>query len=296
MNNRWRLAAGLALIAIGVVALLFNFGWIRAEQLYRLAVLWPLLLVLLGAEIIAFRVAGRAAVPVTVAVAIVLIAGSVGYAALAPPAPTLEKSITATDDAGGPARLEVDLGSADVQLSAGDLSGAAASATLRYKDLGASQPRLDWDSSTRVLTISRSSGFGGLTRDRLTVELSSRVRWSLELNSGALKVSGDLAGAQLERLALNGGTLEANLGLGPPSGKVPVAADGGTVQVHLVRPDGSALVVTLNGGTNRLVVDGSQVGAGTGEVRWSSPAYPAADAYEVEVDGGVTDVTVSREG
>jgi len=49
---RARLAVGLALIALGVVLLLHNLDWIRWPAWARLEVLWPLVLVGMGASLV----------------------------------------------------------------------------------------------------------------------------------------------------------------------------------------------------------------------------------------------------
>src|SRR4030088_1444952 len=81
-----RARAGLfwpvALILVGVVALLLNLGIITGDQLARLVDIWPLALILLGLVLVFRSWLPRLALPLTLVVAVLAIVGAAAYAAL----------------------------------------------------------------------------------------------------------------------------------------------------------------------------------------------------------------------
>src|SRR5438876_4493155 len=75
----------LVLIAIGIIVLLANSGVLSAQALERLGDLWPLLLVILGLQLILNHTLPRQqATLVGVGAAVVIVVAAVLYATLAP--------------------------------------------------------------------------------------------------------------------------------------------------------------------------------------------------------------------
>src|ERR1700694_803896 len=88
MLTRRSLVLPLILIGIGVVALLANVGVLSVDAIDRTVSLWPLILVLVGAELIVPRVWPPAAAGVAgLALLGLMLAVVVGYAALGPRVP-----------------------------------------------------------------------------------------------------------------------------------------------------------------------------------------------------------------
>src|ERR1700674_3190281 len=89
------------LILIGVIALLINSGAISADRLYRLGDLWPLVLIVIGLEILARR-ALHGAMADLAAVLIILVAagGAVAYVAVGPAIPGGTRSLEMSDTVG----------------------------------------------------------------------------------------------------------------------------------------------------------------------------------------------------
>src|SRR5438445_13460252 len=77
------------LILVGVFALLINSGLVPAERLDRLFDLWPLILRVIGLELVVRRaVHGQAAVLAAAAIVVIAIVGAAAYVALGPGIPT----------------------------------------------------------------------------------------------------------------------------------------------------------------------------------------------------------------
>jgi len=284
------------LILIGVVALLVNTGRISGDRLYLLFDLWPLILIVIGLELIVrTAVRGVAAEVAAGLVLLVAIAGALGYVALAPATIATNQSFDASDTTGSlsQASLELDVGAANITVSGGDsLGGDLYHAHIEYSGM---KPAVTLDRSTGLLKISQSNDGFNLFQGRrfvLDLQLSPDVTWSFTENSGASTDSLNLASLKLGRMTLNTGASRDDITLGPASGKVSVTINGGALTVNLHRPSRTAASVAVSGGAISLDADGSQQHA-IGNVRYESSGFGAAsDAYEITVNGGACTVTL----
>src|SRR5207247_914633 len=89
------------LILAGVVALLVNTGQIPVERLAQIIDLWPLILVVIGLELIVRRTVHGVAGDVAAALIVLLaIGGAAAYVAVGP-APSAMHALDASDEVGG---------------------------------------------------------------------------------------------------------------------------------------------------------------------------------------------------
>lgn len=301
MTRGWALFWGLVLVLIGGLALLFNLGLLQPEELTRVAALWPLLLILVGLQIVLARLLPRNTAAISLSLlALVLVAGSVGYVVSAPPAVQKHRSFTIAREGGGPATLRVELGAANITIEAGSVPGALAAGRIDYRGGIGRAPAISWQSGPRTLEISHSDSGGLLfapnSPDRLRLTLDSETSWIVQLDTGASTTTLRFGSLNLRRLAINGGADTVDLALGSPSGRVAVEIEGGANRVSISRPAATAMHVDVNGGANSFSVDGQSQGGVIGEAGWSSARYPAADAFDITVDGGANRVTVTTSG
>src|SRR2546421_550613 len=115
----------LVLIAIGVLVLLANVGVLSSQALQRLADLWPLLLVIIGLQLILNHTLPRQQASVIgLAVTALIVVAAVLYAALAPSTAFGTQHASSSERIGG--------------LGAGvlELNYSAASVNLQAKSLG----------------------------------------------------------------------------------------------------------------------------------------------------------------
>jgi uncharacterized membrane protein YjdF len=83
-----RLSLPLVLIALGVIFLLINSGILSSDVLQRLADLWPLLLVILGLQLVFSHLLGpRRGQLVGLAAAVIIVVAAIAYAIVAPAVP-----------------------------------------------------------------------------------------------------------------------------------------------------------------------------------------------------------------
>jgi hypothetical protein len=283
------------LVLAGLVALLANLGAISVDQLDRLLDLWPLVLVAIGIRLVAGGLLARPlASIVTWAVVLLMLLAAVGYVAAGSPAvATQRQSASAPLGGADSGRLEVTGGAFDAKLSAGDTGADLYRATIltapgRHVDV------VNEGSGVRIEFPSGPSAFGlglGFTRTRREVEimLSDRVPWTVTLEGGALRATGDLSRGKLAHIGVAGGASHLELSLPPPNGTVSIQLEGGATDAQLHRPSGTEARVSVAGGASTIEADGRRISALSSDAEWSSPGFAAAaDRYEIRAEGGAS--------
>jgi hypothetical protein len=284
------------LILAGVVALLTNAGLISTNRLALLTDLWPLILIVIGLEIMARRGLQGAAGDVA-AVLIVLIAagGAIAYVALAPNPGATHTLDTAADVNGlTHAALEMDVGAATITVTSitsttGELvQRQLYSAHIEYSGR---KPDVSLDRSNGTLRISQgNNGFAFQARHfKLDLQLTSEIPWTITSNGGASTETYSLAAVHVRSMDINTGASREEITLGSPSGAVPITINGGALTVHIHRPAGVGASVKVSGGAISLDFDGHQQHA-IGSLDQSASAGP--DMYKVEVNGGACTVMI----
>jgi hypothetical protein len=282
------------LILVGVLALLANGGVISSDRLGLLVDLWPLILVVIGLELIARRgLQGTAGEVAAVLIVLIAVGGAVAYVALAPN-PAQSGSLSATAPAGGIENpsLEIDVGAATITVLGGASEGSLYQATIDYSG---PKPEVSLDASSGRLKISQgSSSFGLFRSNRFTLKLliDSSLPWTIVTNSGAATETYNLTDVHVSSIEVNTGASREDITLGQPSGVVPISVNGGALTVNVHRPAGTPASASVSGGVVSLDADGQQH-RGIGSESWQSSGFDGAtDAYRVEVNGGACTVTI----
>ncbi|HET9781948.1 MAG TPA: DUF5668 domain-containing protein [Candidatus Dormibacteraeota bacterium] len=283
------------LILAGVVALLINTGAIPADRWIVLFNLWPLILIVLGVELIIRRgMQGVAADAAAAAVVIVAVVAAAVYVAVTP-GPAVTNKLDLSEPAGDlhQASLQLNFGSSTIRISDGSDLGSR----LFQAHIESPNPGLDWkfDQATGALTISQHTNFPfGLQNGHVaaTIELSSEVTWTIHENTGASTDAINVSHAKVGAITINTGASREDLTLSAPSGVVPVQVNGGALTVHIHRPAGTEASVDVSGGAISLAADGNTNHA-VGALHFQSSGFGgASDAYRIKVNGGACTVTL----
>jgi hypothetical protein len=129
---------------------------------------------------------------------------------------------------------------------------------------------------------------------RAEIELSSALPWALAFDGGLGKSSADLRALELRAFEIAGGAGDVRIELPPPRGIVRVHIGGGASKLVVRHPKGTAVALWIGGGASRLAFDGQRYGAIGGETTLETPgAKDATDRYEIDIDGGASELTVS---
>ncbi|HXN90170.1 MAG TPA: DUF5668 domain-containing protein [Candidatus Sulfotelmatobacter sp.] len=261
------------LILAGVIALLVNTGKLPADRLYLLFDLWPVILIVIGLEIIVRRsVRGPNTELAAALIVLLAIAGAAGYVALAPnPSATHTHDWAESVGSLNKVAIEINAGSATVTLSAtSDIGTDLYRAHIEYSG---AQPQVQLDRSSATLSISQASG--SFLQNRHFV-------LALKLNPNVHVAS----------LSLNSGAGTEDITLGPPSGKVPITINAGALTLHVHRAQ-SAASVAASCGSISLTADGGATQHAIGNLDYQTPGFnQTRDAYVIEVNGGACTVTL----
>jgi hypothetical protein len=280
------------LILIGVVAFLVNSGVISSDRLNLLFDLWPVILIVIGLELLARRaLPGQNGDVAAVLIVLLAAGGAIAYIALAPNPSTSGKldSHAALGNLDH-ATLEIDAGAANITVTGtSSLEGDLYHATISYSG---PRPEINLDRSNGSLTISQgNTGFGVFQTRRFTLDLqiSSSIPWTITSDGGASTETFNLASVPLKSMDINTGASREDITLGSPSGVVPITINGGALTVNLHRLAGVGASVSVSGGAVSLDFDGRQHHS-IGSADDSSGS--GADMYRVEVSGGACTVKV----
>ncbi|AKF04243.1 hypothetical protein [Sandaracinus amylolyticus] len=131
-------------------------------------------------------------------------------------------------------------------------------------------------------------------RDELAIVLHPAVAWSIAVRGGVSSLTGDLSRATLGGVEVGGGCSDVELELPKPEGVVPIRISGGASRLRVRRPADVGVSVSVHGGVSSLRLDDRRFEAIGGAARLESAApVRGADAYEIEVSGGASDVEIA---
>ena len=252
----------IALIALGVLLLLANLGYIAIDIGELVRTYWPLIIVLLGAELILAALLGRRGVP---------------------PAEELAYDLEGAE-------------LADVRLNFGAgrlaVTGAPAGRLLEGTFEGGVRARRK--GASVELSSDADAWWSGAWRGRAAswqVGLTTEIPLRLTVQGGASRTELELGGLRLAGLDLRVGASETSCRLPSPSGRVPISVELGAASVRLELPDGVAARVR-----SRLALGTTDVSSRrfmqTTDGHATADFEQAADRYEIEVSGGAGSVTI----
>ena len=283
------------LIVAGVIALVAETGAISSGRLYRLADLWPVVLIVIGLELITRRVLQGLMRDLAAAlIVLVAVGGAVVYVAIRGPVSDGTQTMDTSETVGSlnHATLNVDAGVATMTVEGSSALGSDLyRAHIQY---AGTKPQVSLDRSTGNLRIFQNNdlGFFASRRFVLDLEINSAVFWNVSADTGSTSDTLKLSAVKVGSITLNTGASRTDLTLGRPTGIVRISVDGGAISLRMHRPSGSETYVHVSGGAVSLDADGRQF-RGVGDETWQSNGYVgAADAYQVEVSGGASTVTV----
>lgn len=134
------------------------------------------------------------------------------------------------------------------------------------------------------------------TQPAADLVLNSTVPWSISTRGGVSDLRADLSRLQLRSFETGGGVSGFEIVLPKPSGTVPIRIGGGASKVTIRRPSGVPVRLATGGGVSGLAFDEQRLGAIGGRYQSESPDHAAAaDRYEITIDGGVSQISVTTQ-
>ena len=286
----------LILIGIGVVVLLANTGVLSQQAVGRLGDLWPLLLVILGLQLILnHTLPRRQATLIGLAVMAVIVIAAVAYATLAPATSVGAQKVDASAQSGGltAATLDLNYSATTIDVNAADLGDRLYQVHVDYP-AGENPPTISLDHENGRLEIHESSSFSpfhlfGSNRRHIVLALTDRIPWTIQVGGGATNLSLDLRHLQLTKLEVSGGANRMDAQLPAAKGTVMVEVSGGASNLTLRAPIETQWRIGVSGGANAVTINGSTSGAFGGDFERQSPGYgTATNRYDIQISGGAS--------
>lgn len=295
------LTGAVILITIGILLLLSNLGIIVNINWWGLWRFWPVLLILLGLDILLARRSFLGSVALAV-VGLAIVGGIIFWAGTQDTGYRLSgKSVTR--------EVEQELGNVnalEIQLDLGATSGQIAvlpDAGNRYAIKGkyTTDERLDLEVAYTVsgrtgkLVISQADDFGrwfggpGFIGE-LELGLTDAVPVDLVVNTGASSLTLDLTGIQLNSVNIDGGASSVHLIL-PREGDILVEIDAGAGSATIEIPRSLEGHINFDGALVNLVTPARFDKLGEGV--WETEGYASArNRVLINIDAAVGNISI----
>ena len=311
-RRRGAVLPGLLLVAVGVLLLLNTTGAISFGIWFELANYWPVLLALIGMEL----VLAQRAILIRVGAVVLTLAVTVGAAWLSMPeydaAEPLRAAYVEPLGAAETLHLKMEFLGGSVELSS-DTSGASSPTGLLTADFESSPARVIREQSGTVVECllvsegpflrhssvasddkytrreSRISFPVGLADWRLMV--SPDVEVDIDISSGASDLDLDLRGLNVRRLSIEAGASDIRVQLPATAGQTNVDIAAGVADIEIVVPDDVAAKIDIAAPIGSVWVEPSRF-MYTGDGYQSPHYFGAQNRVNIDIEALVADVTV----
>jgi hypothetical protein len=265
----------LLLIALGIVFLLANAGYVDSSIWTRLLSLWPLALVLFGIDLL---LRGRSTALVAVleiAVITVAIVAVITSSTAILPIGTNRTAVGRLDARS--LSLVVNYGAGNLTLHGGATDLVQVASTRQ--DVTVRDVRHSGTAASVTIGPANEFSFGPDRSWDIAVPSDMGVALSTSLGAGDFEL--DLRDVQLSSATISNGASDLTLMLGRPHGDVPVTISSGASSLTISVDSGVAYRVRTTGGL--ISVDGLQ----------QTASYDtAADRFTIVFSGGMSSVTI----
>jgi hypothetical protein len=296
------------LIAVGSIFLLQNLGilpWDAWRQIWRL---WPLVLVLVGVELL---FGGRVRGAPLVVLVLALLGGGVVLLSTIPVAriaasPWETRTFEQPLQGATQADIRVEFGAGRLEVGALPAGGDKLS-TATYEgpaELLPREPRASVSNGRAEVRYTLGNGDRGpinllplLSGERrspsLSVALAPGVQQNLRITAGASEARVDLSKLRVSQLDLETGASTTWLRLPEAAGTTTAQVQAGAAQVEIELPEGVAAQVRYEGGLSALHVENPRLVREGGDGRYRTADYETnPNKVELRIETGASTVTV----
>lgn len=277
---------GLILVVLGILFLLENFGLVSSGIWGTIWRFWPVLLILIGLNLLWGRrhpgtmliVTAVVLVGVVVAGVVIHRSGEEGATTFSLPLQNAEESFVTVEFGAG--NLVLNSLPADSPYLAEGSGSTGLTHDLRVSD------------GSATLRLATRGGFPfGQPAFRLEAGLTRRIPIELTVKSGAARVDLDLTQLNVTRLSVDTGASDVTLNMPAGSGTVDAAIKGGVADISIIIPQGVAARITTSGGLASFNIDTARFPRSNGY--YQSADYAAAtNRINLRVDVGLATVDV----
>ena len=300
MKRRKGILWPIILIAAGILFLLSSLDLLQWDA-WELLRFWPLILVLIGLDILAAQLESPWAYAAVTLLGMLVILGVIGVLMLDTRL-GLARAVE-TQEIAEPlgeireARVEIQFSGGDLTLGAlhdsanlveGQCQGPRGRGDPVIEEVDAQRDRLTLRSPHRDFFF---VPFGGPVVDRWDLALTTRVPLTLDVGIGAGRAQLDLEDLQVPELELSPGVGRTTV-VFPRQGRTRASVNGGVGDLRLEIPRGVAARIEVDTGLVNLNVDRHRFPRAGEDLYMSEGYLSAEDRLDLQVDVGVGSVTI----
>lgn len=255
----------IVLIGAGVVFLLANLGVLQSGSLVTLFRMWPLLLILIGIDILFGRsspmIGALLGIGAVVLVIVVIIAFPASFDLV-----EASYSDTASGAQSAAVRLYPSVGRTTVNTTAD--TNDLFTAEVRYIESWGAPEMTASGELERTVVLDQPDGnvsfdpfgwipglFGPEDEVYWEVTLSENVPVHLEVSPGAGTTELDLERLMLTSLTISSGAGQVGMTLPATGERYPVSIQAGVGSTEVIVPEGAAFEMRINGGVGEMTID-----------------------------------------
>jgi len=285
----------IILIGVGVIFLLYNMNLITGNPWPMIFNLWPVLLIVIGLDILLGRRSAAGSI-VSAVLALLVVAGAIWLLVARPNLPFLVGGELKHENLAydlkdiRTAHAEIDFSTGESRLYAlSDSSKLIEGRISHYGDLNWRVDESGERADIRVGTVASINVFG-VSGETWDIGLNPRVTYNLEVNLGAGRATIDLSD-----LELSGGSIDVGVGSAevrlPDSGRFRLRINGGVGGLTIIAPREIALRAEVNTGIGSF--NNSSRLRSVGERAYETEDFGSAEnSITLDVDVGVGSVTI----
>ncbi|HUQ41210.1 MAG TPA: DUF5668 domain-containing protein [Candidatus Limnocylindrales bacterium] len=296
MTPRRGLIWPVLLIVLGATFLAANFGLIAPFSVLALLSLWPLILIIVGIDM----AIGSRWPAAALGADLLIVAAGIALVALGPSSP-LGVAPFFGGAADGTGTNTVDVARSDVKTLALRVTAGAGTVELRGQSgalVHAESDREDLRlrSATRTgdredVRVDQGAGggfrIGPATSSHVKMQVANDVPTSLILDGGAGEFTIDASDIKLTDARVSVGAASLHVVLPRPTGDVSFTISAGASSISIEIPDGVEARITTSGGLTSTHVENSRV-LGSQTTGYAS----ATDRVTIRISAGATSITI----
>ncbi len=295
-HRRPSLIGPLILITAGVLLLLSNAGMLPFEFWQLAFRLWPLLLILIGMDILVGRRSLLGSLLIVV-IWVALVGGALWL--VAAQGPGLVATAATTDQISQPlgdiksASVELQMAFSDTHVgSVGSDSADLVRATFQHSEEKRGVKNYSVvDSQAQLSLKEEGTGiFPGASVSRWDIGLSPAVPLAIRLNGGVGRTVLELSDLNVTSLSLDAGIGQLDVTT-PKTGIVTMRLNGGVGSARVRIPPGVGATIRVTSGLGGTQVDTTRFPK-FGDVYQTAGYASAANKIDIDVDGGIGGITI----
>lgn len=257
MNSN-KIVSGIILIGLGIIFLLINMGYISENFIWKIFDLWPLVLILVGINIISKKNPW-----ISIATWVLLFGIVIAYGVmLEKPDDTFgvsqDKSIIYEKlDETVEGRLKLTLGGAEVKVK--DTEHYLMQADMKIPDI---KHDINYNGNHEKVNISLVSSknrwrhFARIEENNYDLSLNKQIIWDMDVKMGAVSGTIDLSGLKVSDFDLDVGAGNLELLFGNLYDHTKVSIEGGATKIDITVPEGVGVKVRSQGGLSQTDLQG----------------------------------------